>query len=79
MITVTTFYKSRSARDMVDLSSNFIASRPDPHSIADGLSIAIDRIPKYETRVQGAEFPRSHSWEASFSDEFMTEFEQLIP
>jgi hypothetical protein len=64
---------------MVELSSNFIASRPDPYSIADGLSIAIDRIPNYEERVQGSEFPRSHSWQASFSDDFMTKFEQLIP
>ncbi len=78
MITVTTSYKSRSGQDMVDLSSNFIASHPDPQSIADGLSVAIDRIPNYEERVRAAEFPRSHSWKASFSDDFMAKFEQLI-
>ncbi len=79
MLTVTTFFESRPAEAMEKISSNLIACRPDPESVAKGLQKAVQRVGEIDARLKGARFDWPRTWKDSFNDSWLSSLADVLP
>jgi hypothetical protein len=78
MPTVTTTFANRSKAEMERICPNFIAVPPHIEGVVGGIKEALGRVYDYETRVKNAKFDWPRSWEESFSNVWLDEFDQLV-
>jgi hypothetical protein len=78
MPTVTTTFSNRSKADMEAVCPNFIAVSPHIEGVVAGIKEALERVYDYEARVNNAAFDWPRSWDESFSNIWLDEFDQLI-
>ncbi len=78
MPTVTTTFANRPQAAMQKLCPNFIAVPPHIKGVVDGIHEAVQRAGDYETRIRNAQFAWPRSWQESFSDAWLDEFDRLL-
>jgi hypothetical protein len=78
MPTVTTTFVNRSKAEMESVCPNFIAVPPHIEGVVGGLTEALSRVSDYAARVQNAKFSWPRSWEESFGNGWLDEFDQVI-
>lgn len=79
MITVTTTFENRDATDMQKITGNLIATAPDPESVAQGISEAVERVSDYEKRIENSVFKWPINWDESFNDIWLDNINALLP
>ena len=78
MPTVTTTFSNRSKADMEAVCPNFIAVSPHIEGVVAGIKEALGRVYDYEARINNASFDWPRSWDESFSNIWLDEFDQLV-
>jgi beta-1,2-rhamnosyltransferase WsaF-like protein len=79
MLTVTSSFENRLFSDIEVISSNLIATRPTPSSVASGLRQAVKRTDNVDDRLKGAKFEWPRSWDESFNEEFLKLLADKLP
>lgn len=77
-VVVTNSFESRSADVLRSISSNIEPCEAYPESVAQALAKAMDRVPQYEDRINGAIFDWVNDWDDAFNDVVMTHISKML-
>lgn len=78
LVVVTNHYEERDAAILESISSNIVPVEPSPEGIQEGFARALQRVAAYQSRIDGAKFDWSRSWERSFNADFLAAMDARI-
>ena len=77
-IVVTNSFEYRTADVLKAISGNIEPCMPEPQSVADALESAVNRVPHFEKRIEGAKFEWARNWDDAFNDKVMERISRML-